>query len=84
MLSFQILMLSLLFFNEKVLSIENNLAYYLMQRAKLIAKEQLVSFGANITLNEEEQQANDILMKYKHEEIKTGVSLFIKWRTAMP
>ncbi|XP_001601908.2 adenosine deaminase 2-like [Nasonia vitripennis] len=72
MFGFKILMFSLMFFNEQVLSIENSYAYYLTQREKLITEEQLVSFGANITLNEEEQRANDILMKYKHEELKTA------------
>lgn len=79
MLHYKIFTFALLFFDAQVSGIENNYADYLRQRTKLIAEEQLVSFGANITLSEEEQRANDILMKYKHEELKTGVFLLIKW-----
>lgn len=73
----------LCFFIDEISGIENGYASYLMQRQNIIAKERLMAFGANIILNEDEQRANDILMRHKHEELKLGVLLFTNWCTVI-
>ncbi|XP_023942037.2 adenosine deaminase 2-like [Bicyclus anynana] len=44
-------------------------ADYAMERANLLAEESELQVGGNIRLTDEENKANDILMRYKHDEV---------------
>lgn len=49
---------------------------YMIKRQKIISEEESMAFGAKIILDSEERRVNDILMKYKQAEIKTGLFIF--------
>lgn len=50
---------------------ESSLEDYFNERQKIVDEEASMSFGAKMRLDEEEKRANDILMKYKNEELKS-------------
>jgi hypothetical protein len=52
---------------------------YLLERKKIIDEEQSMSFGFNLILDKKEERVNRILMKYKDEELKTGLIILPKF-----
>ena len=73
MFSLSVILFSLLVFICETYVITNDFNDYLIKRQEIVDEELSMSFGANISLNKEEQYVNEILMRYKREEIIAGL-----------